>query len=327
MEPGRGVLRPRPGMAPHRRRQPRCVDGWARSAPGGLDVDHPRRWTPRRRGSPASSGSPYAGATPCRPSPSASWARPAAGPRSIRANRAQLSDPDELTPGQQLDPAEVRGGRAGAKPSPPIPSPWIPVSDRSSGPPTPRARAASDHSHANATAHRPRRSRPRRRSTRHRARASDDASALDVALPLAAVGGLLAAGLVQGLAWRRQVQLQARPIGRRLLQPPAATQPVAVALGRRQRPLSLRSLDRAMRAIAAHCRTTKTPPPPLRTGHRGRRADRTGDERSRRQRTDRLSGTRTVLDPGPSRRRLPQLRARPRRITAAVAGPGHPGSR
>ena len=68
---------------------------------------------------------------------------------------------------------------------------------------------------------------------------------------------------MQGLAWRRQVQLQARPIGRRLPQPPAATQPVAVALGRRQRPLSLRSLDRAMRAIAAHCRTTKTPPPPL----------------------------------------------------------------
>ncbi len=86
---------------------------------------------------------------------------------------------------------------------------------------------------------------------------------MDLALPLAAVGGLLAAGLVQGLAWRRQVQLQARPIGRRLPQPPAASQPVAVALGRRQRPLSLRSLDRAMRAIAAHCRTTKTPPPPL----------------------------------------------------------------
>ena len=34
-----------------------------------------------------------------------------------RANRAQLSDPDELTPGQQLTAAEVRRGRAGAKPA------------------------------------------------------------------------------------------------------------------------------------------------------------------------------------------------------------------
>jgi hypothetical protein len=36
-----------------------------------------------------------------------------------------------------------------------------------------------------------------------------------------------------------------------------------VALGQQQRPLSLRTLDRAMRAIAAHCKDADLPPPPL----------------------------------------------------------------
>ena len=79
-----------------------------------------------------------------------------------------------------------------------------------------------------------------------------------------AIGSLLAAGLLEGLAWRRSVQLQTRPRGRRIPSPPPATLPVAAALQRKQRPLTLRTLDRAMRAIAAHCRATGTPPPPLR---------------------------------------------------------------
>ncbi len=62
---------------------------------------------------------------------------------------------------------------------------------------------------------------------------------------------------------RRRLQLQTRPIGRRIAQPPPPAQAVEVALGSRQRPLSLRTLDRAMRAIAAHCRTTGAPLPPL----------------------------------------------------------------
>ena len=69
---------------------------------------------------------------------------------------------------------------------------------------------------------------------------------------------------LEGLAWRRSVQLQTRPRGRRIPPPPPATLPVAAALTRKQRPLSLRTLDRAMRAISAHCRATGTPPPPLR---------------------------------------------------------------
>ena len=156
---------------------------------------------------------------------------------------------------------------------------------------------------------------------------SDGASVLDVALPLAAVGGLLAAGLVQGLAWRRRVQLQARPIGRRLLQPPAATQPVAVALGHRQRPLSLRSLDRAMRAIAAHCRTTKTPPPPLELAI-------VADDQIELVMSEavdnapigfRVRGRSWILAQADAGylSSVPGLA----RITAAVAGSGHPGSR
>jgi hypothetical protein len=86
---------------------------------------------------------------------------------------------------------------------------------------------------------------------------------LDLVLPAVAAGGLLAAGLVEGLAWRRRVQLQARPKGRRIPSAPASAAPLATALRRRQQPLSLRTLDRATRAIAAHCRTTRIPPPPL----------------------------------------------------------------
>jgi hypothetical protein len=83
-------------------------------------------------------------------------------------------------------------------------------------------------------------------------------------VPLVAIGSLLAAALIEGLAWRRSVQLQTRPRGRRIPVPPPTTLPVAAALQRKQRPMSLRTLDRAMRAITAHCRAAGTPPPPLR---------------------------------------------------------------
>ncbi|SEP83219.1 LysM peptidoglycan-binding domain-containing protein [Microlunatus flavus] len=73
-----------------------------------------------------------------------------------------------------------------------------------------------------------------------------------VPLPgLAGVGGLLAAALVGGLAARRRWQLQRRPVGRRIAHPPPTTRPVEVALARRARPIGLRTLDRASRAVAA----------------------------------------------------------------------------
>ena len=88
-------------------------------------------------------------------------------------------------------------------------------------------------------------------------------SLVDAIVPLTGVGALLSAGLLTGLAWRRRVQLQTRPIGRRILHPPDTTRPIEVELGRRQRPMSLRTLDQALRAISAHCRSTGAVPPPL----------------------------------------------------------------
>jgi LysM repeat protein len=90
------------------------------------------------------------------------------------------------------------------------------------------------------------------------------APAVDLlALSLLGVGGLLAAGVISGLAWRRRLQLQIRPQGRRIVHPPPPAQAVEVVLGQRQRPLSLRTLDRAIRAIAAHCKDAGVAPPPL----------------------------------------------------------------
>ena len=83
-----------------------------------------------------------------------------------------------------------------------------------------------------------------------------DDSTLPVVAGLATVGGLLAASVIAGLALRRRVQLQQRPLGRRVVHPVPSVSRVETALGHRQRPLSLRTLDLATRAVAAHCRHT-----------------------------------------------------------------------
>ena len=86
------------------------------------------------------------------------------------------------------------------------------------------------------------------------------------ALPLlafAGVGGLLAAGVIGGLARRRRIQLQARPIGRRILHPDPETATAEVALGAAQRPLDAETIDIAQRAVAAHCRATGAAVPSL----------------------------------------------------------------
>ena len=82
---------------------------------------------------------------------------------------------------------------------------------------------------------------------------------------LASVGGLLAAALVGGLAARRRWQLRRRPVGRRIAHPPVETRPVEVALARRARPIGLRTLDRAGRAVVASCREAGVPVPALRS--------------------------------------------------------------
>ncbi len=84
-----------------------------------------------------------------------------------------------------------------------------------------------------------------------------------LAAGIGSAGALLAAALITGLALRRRQQLQLRPVGRRILHPVAAVQRVETALGRRARPISLRTLDLATRAISAHCHRTATLLPAL----------------------------------------------------------------
>jgi LysM repeat protein len=182
-----------------------------------------------------------------------------------RSNRALLADPDELPVGtvlvvpasqreertERAEPtAETRPTDSAPERTPdPEPEPTPEPTPRSSPQPTPTVEPAPPTS-------------PAAPADTDGKPVDDDSR--DLVVPLLAVGSLLAAGLLEGLAFRRSVQLQTRPRGRRIPAPPPATLATAAALQRQQRPLSLRTLDRAMRAIAAHCRMTGTPPPPLR---------------------------------------------------------------
>jgi hypothetical protein len=168
----------------------------------------------------------------------------------FHANRAQLSDPDELAVGMRL---------------------VLPKSTKK----TATKATADDHDHR-------RRAETKSPKPQHPARPAepsvapnqppsspptadtDTAPIADVsATALAGMGGLLAAGVMGGLAWRRRIQLQTRPLGRRIVHPPPPAQAIEVALGQRQRPMSLRTLDLAIRAIAAHSRNSEIAPPPL----------------------------------------------------------------
>ena len=194
-------------------------------------------------------------------------------PELYQANRTQLDDPDQLSPGTRLvlpgpqsvaapegerarpptgDPADRRGSaEPPARPAPPgvdqpPPSghrretPPASTGGTSSAPvPTPVAASSAAANPAGTPTTQP--SEPAGQS---------DGGELP-ALGLLGVGGLLAAGVTAGLLRRRRLQLQARPVGRRIVPPDPSSRPVEVALGRRQRPLTLRSLDRALRAIGA----------------------------------------------------------------------------
>ncbi len=191
-----------------------------------------------------------------------------------RANRDQLSDPDELPAGLVLrvpgapddsaasdaPAARERGAEVGDEaPEDAGPGPVTPSSDRTEpGPaasptaaapepapvPSSTAPATTTAPHGGAAAPTPAEAEP--------AGTDETETGSAVVLPgLATVGGLLAASLVGGLAARRRWQLQQRPVGRRVAHPPPDTRPVEVALARRARPIGLRTLDRASRAVAA----------------------------------------------------------------------------
>ena len=178
----------------------------------------------------------------------------------FHANRAQLQDPDELAVGMRLVLPKARKSPAQARANDEHPRKDAPLERRKGSarqpepPALPSAPPASPSQPSATASQSP--DTPTDTPTR--------SSPVDVsALSLAGVGGLLAAGVISGLALRRRIQLQTRPQGRRIVHPPLPARAVEVVLGHRQRPLSLRTLDRAMRAIAAHCKDAGIAPPLL----------------------------------------------------------------
>ena len=175
----------------------------------------------------------------------------------FHANTTQLSDPDELAVGMRLLVPQPKKPAAKATPQ------AHDQHHQTQAAPPDRHRRASP-AEPSAPASQPARSPSSQPDESSPTATPDTAPAVDIsAVSLVGVGGLLATGVIAGLAWRRRIQLQTRRPGRRIVHPPPPTRIVEVALGRRQQPMSLRTLDRAMRAIAAHCKDSDIPPPPL----------------------------------------------------------------
>ena len=139
-----------------------------------------------------------------------------------RANRTQLADPDQLAVGMVLAiPAvgaperadrdeprveqEIGGERASQPEERPGPRPDATTE------PTPQPTTESTPAAEPASPAEPA---PPTDPDAGEGDESDEASGYVV--PLVAIGALLAAGLLEGLAWRRSVQLQTRPRGRRI---------------------------------------------------------------------------------------------------------------
>lgn len=197
------------------------------------------------------------------------------------ANRAVLGDPDELAVGIELvlpgtsdrRPAEAESGQrpaerssqdgpaGGAAQNQPPEERWRPSVDQAarsgSERPIPRPAPAATAG----TASQPAPATP--------APAGEPGGSV-VASPeapvlagVAGLSGLLAAGLITGLALRRRIQLQTRPVGRRIAGAEPDQARLETALGQRQEPLTLHTLDLALRAIALHCLDSPAAVPPL----------------------------------------------------------------
>ena len=314
-------------LAPDRRRQPDGVDRRTGPAGGRLAAGHSRR---RRARQGQAHDRPYAVATPCPSIAERVLGSASRWPELYRANRSQLSDPDDLPIGIRLvmpgeptgreagerraEPDDLAGRASPRRPTRPRPSPTRlqnPSRHQPSRPPSHPPSPATTQpaiSDRHSRRRRPARSGPARRWPRSAACSPPDWSR----------------------GWPGVAGSSCRP-GRRVggsRRSRAVTAPVATALGRQQRPLSLRTLDRAMRAIAAHCRTTRyrSAAAPVRRGLR--RSDRAGHGRAGPRRSGRVHratdapGCSTAADAG-------YLASVPgdRRVAPSVAGPGHAGAR
>lgn len=208
----------------------------------------------------------------------------------FEANRSQLDDPDEIQVGIQLQLPPIAsehssaagGADHAARQS--HGSTSSPIHSRPADPATPQAAPRTPVAPRDQESTTARRSAPPSTATplpsatadpnaqptdapanpgQHPVSEESDALASQAALGVATVGGLLAAGVLGGLALRRRSQLQARPVGRRIPHPAARAQAVETALGHRQQSRTLLTLDLATRAVAAHCLQTDAPLPQL----------------------------------------------------------------
>ena len=200
------------------------------------------------------------------------------------ANRAVISDPDQIAVGARLTVPQVtaRASQVPDQPVPEVSESQKPVqgSDRTGGdqrpaPPGHSPQPSSQPSSPAQPAPPPLSARPSVsppvQPERVPASPADERleevdrsnGVIDAAPALLGVGGLLTAALLSGLFFRRRAQLQVRPVGRRILQPDAVAQRVETAMGRLQQPLTLETLDLATRALAVHAVEGPTPLPPL----------------------------------------------------------------
>lgn len=178
-------------------------------------------------------------------------------PELYEANRAVLSDPDDLAAGTVLAlPATDNGGRTNT----------AGIADERPGQldqPAPEAAEPPTTATAGQTSTGSGETDGERRTEPPPAAPESDGidDGIDRAAVTRGVGGMLAAAVLAGLAVRRIQQLRVRPVGRRISHPgPPATQ-LAQAFGRGHQQHAMQAVDRAMRLVAAHCRAEDLLPP------------------------------------------------------------------
>lgn len=193
-------------------------------------------------------------------------------PELHRLNRAVISDPDELAVGTpvRLPAAEAGGGRGslvGAAGGPDVEAPApteSPAGEGRGGETEPRDRVP-DRNGGGGRQPGPGDAYPAPAETAE----VDAEDTVDPALLAGGVAGVLAAGMIAGVAGRRSWQLHHRPVGRRITHPGPMALRLERALGRRQDTVSLALVDRALRLIAGWCHATGAVVPRIVAGRLG----------------------------------------------------------
>lgn len=209
-------------------------------------------------------------------------------PEAQAESRARAESEDSAESVGEAESAEpVEAGNqpvSGRQPGPaPAPSPWArpaPVPPASSGvapeaqspadsaardaAPTDAAPTDAAPADAGPTDAAPTDAAPTDAGSDAQSAAPESTPAERIAYATAGVSSLIAAALLTTLALQREAQLSARSPGRRIMHPGPAGQALEAALGQAQDPVSLRTLDLALRALGRHQRESGTPLPALR---------------------------------------------------------------